>query len=236
MASPQTGNGYTAVANEIIEELIKRSFTATQLKIIMLIRRQTYGWKGRKSAELSLSFFQKATNVSKRYLSDGVNELIKMNVIKEIKKSTYNSPRIVGFNKDYDTWKCRTLLQQMSHSSTVELKQDTTVEPQFNTTVEPQFNQNNYIKTILKQRKTVVAKSDLDLALDDFYEMRKSKKKPMTERAKQLLMNNLLKLSEDSVEQVEILEQSILHTWDTVYPLKNQNDRHFKKSTGGIQL
>lgn len=59
--------------------------------------------------------------------------------------------------------------------------------------------------------------------LSDFIKMRKAKKKPMTDRALTTLLKKLDELSQNDDEKIRILEESILHTWDTVYPLKTYN-------------
>ena len=50
--------------------------------------------------------------------------------------------------------------------------------------------------------------------------MRVKIKKPMTPRARKLLLGHLQKLSGDEGEQIAILEQSILNGWQDVYALK----------------
>lgn len=57
-------------------------------------------------------------------------------------------------------------------------------------------------------------------ALRDFEQMRVKIKKPMTPRARKLLLGHLRKLSGDEGEQIAILEQSILNGWQDVYALK----------------
>ena len=73
----------------------------------------------------------------------------------------------------------------------------------------------------------------LNQAFIDFVEMRKKIKKPMTDRAVTLAKNKLAKyaaipFSDDinTVQAIKILEQSILNSWQDVYPLKEnkQND------------
>ncbi|HCS73018.1 MAG TPA: hypothetical protein DIW17_03995 [Clostridiales bacterium] len=140
MADVQLENGYTRIANELLEAVLKTPFIAAHLKIILTCWRYTYGF-GRKEAELSLNFISKATGISKRYISDGLTELINSNVLIVVKESTYSSSRIIAFNKNYSEWEYRTTIQQVNPTSTVEAEQDTTVEPQFNTTVELQFHQ-----------------------------------------------------------------------------------------------
>lgn len=140
MADVQLENGYTRIANELLEAVLKTPFVATHLKIILTCWRYTYGF-GRKETELSLNFISKATSISKRYISDGLTELINSNVLIVVKDSTYSSSRIIAFNKNYTEWMYRTTVPQVNRSSTGDVEVDTTVEPQFNTTVEPQFHQ-----------------------------------------------------------------------------------------------
>lgn len=61
--------------------------------------------------------------------------------------------------------------------------------------------------------------------LKDFEEMRKKIKKPMTDKAKSLLVEKLQELAPDDEEmQIKILEQSIVNCWQGVYPLKDDED------------
>ena len=59
----------------------------------------------------------------------------------------------------------------------------------------------------------------------DFEAMRKQIRKPMSERAKKLIVSKLQSLGEDKAN--EILEQSIVNCWQDVYPLKTgkNNDK-----------
>ena len=53
-----------------------------------------------------------------------------------------------------------------------------------------------------------------------FREMRKSIKKPLTERAEQMILNRLSELATNEYQQIEILNQSIMNCWQNVYQLK----------------
>lgn len=73
---------------------------------------------------------------------------------------------------------------------------------------------------------------ELDAAFRDYADMRKKIRKPMTEKAVDLAMKKLEKLScstqtgkMDSDMAVAILEQSILNSWQGLYPLKEPHDR-----------
>lgn len=57
-------------------------------------------------------------------------------------------------------------------------------------------------------------------ALHDFIKMRKAIKKVLTDRALKMICIQLDKLAQDDATKVAILEQSILNSWQAVYPLK----------------
>lgn len=63
--------------------------------------------------------------------------------------------------------------------------------------------------------------ADLLSALQGFEEMRVKIKKPMTDRAKKLLLTELVKLTVDRDTQIAILNQSITRCWAGVFSLKD---------------
>lgn len=73
----------------------------------------------------------------------------------------------------------------------------------------------------------------LKQALKDFCKMRKLIKKPVSDRAMQILLNKLNKFATDDKNKIAILEQSIEHSWQSVYPLKtDKTDIQQSKQTG----
>lgn len=66
----------------------------------------------------------------------------------------------------------------------------------------------------------------LNQAFKDYVAMRKQMKKPMTKKAIELAMNKLAKLSgNDNDTAVAILEQSILNSWQGLFPLKEKVEK-----------
>jgi phage replication O-like protein O len=146
----QLENGYTKIANELLVAIYGTNFNATQLKIILCVIRYTYGFN-RKSHELSIGFISKATGVSKRYISEELNNLIKSNVLVTVKEYSASKCRVLKLNKDYSKWLgYRTILQQVNNTSTGEQDFDTTDEEYFNTTDEEYFHQERQYKDITK--------------------------------------------------------------------------------------
>ena len=140
MADVQIENGYTRVANELLEAVYKTDFTATELKILLFVMRFTFGFS-KKSHQFSLTFISKGIGISKRYASNSVGKLINDNILKVIKEHTDTESRIVQLNKNYDKWMNRTAVQLVKQSMTGEAEYDTTDELEFKPTVEPHFHQ-----------------------------------------------------------------------------------------------
>lgn len=167
MARPKLENGYSKIANEILEAMVRTPFNATQFRIILVIWRYTYGFN-RKEHEISETFLVKATGISKRYVSSELNKLIDMRVMNLVKPSTYTKPKTLSFNKNYEEWvvDSRTKVQQVNNPSTVEELIDTTVEQSFHSpveqlftsTVEQSFHQE--IKILKKDLKESIKKEE----------------------------------------------------------------------------
>ena len=67
-------------------------------------------------------------------------------------------------------------------------------------------------------------KTELEKTLDDFYKMRNRIKKPMTEKAKEMLLTKLEKLAPNNEQlKIKILNQSIFYAWQGVFELKKDN-------------
>ena len=67
--------------------------------------------------------------------------------------------------------------------------------------------------------------SALDAALNDFAEMRKKMRKPLTDRALALTLSELEKIAPgDDEKKIAILNQSIQRGWQGVFPLKDGSE------------
>ena len=103
MANPQRENGFTGVANEIMDRLAMLKINGTQFRILMVIFRYTYGFQ-RCEHDLSITFLAKATGINPRVIRRELKTLIDSHVILVSKESTKSDSRVLKFNKDYDTW------------------------------------------------------------------------------------------------------------------------------------
>lgn len=103
MASPQTENGYTRIANELMEVIPLYKFNGTQFRILFVVLRYTYGFQ-RKSHDLSLTFIAENTGIHKQQIKRELDMLIKSKVLTEKSPPTFNKPRSIQLNKNYKEW------------------------------------------------------------------------------------------------------------------------------------
>ncbi|MBP3359589.1 MAG: replication protein [Clostridia bacterium] len=104
MANPQKEDGYTAVANEILEHVYSQPmFGGVKLKILMLVWRYTYGY-GRTEHELSLSFIANSIGSTPKVVSRELQKLLNMSVLIRSARGCNNHSQVLRFNKNYDEW------------------------------------------------------------------------------------------------------------------------------------
>jgi phage replication O-like protein O len=170
LVKPQKENGYTPIANELLEAIYSTSFNATQLKILLFIMRYTYGFS-RKEHAISLNFISNGTRISRRYVSSELNVLISAKIIIIAKEHTDTEARVLMLNKNYMEWDIRGRNgQQVNNSSTGEPEQDTTGEPEQDTTGEELFYQD---KQNIKQN---IKQSDVDQFFESIWQLYPNKK------------------------------------------------------------
>lgn len=96
MANPKVENGYTMVANELLDAIIRMAWSGSEIRIFWTIIRKTYGYQ-KKRDWISLSQIAEATGIAKTNVSREIKKLISKNVITR-------QGRQIGIQKDYDKW------------------------------------------------------------------------------------------------------------------------------------
>lgn len=103
MANPQTENGFTKIANEVFEELVKTALLGSEFQICFFVIRKTYGFN-KKEDRISLTQFEKGTNLSRPTVVKSLKNLVSRNILKRSESLIYK------FNKDYESWVVNTAL------------------------------------------------------------------------------------------------------------------------------
>jgi len=100
MQNIQAENGYTKIADAILEKVAQTKLNGTQFRILMIVWRSTYGWQ-KKEHELSLSYLVTATKINKRQIQRELNIMIELGILTEVKPPSFNTSRVIAFNKNY---------------------------------------------------------------------------------------------------------------------------------------
>ena len=96
MANPQLEDGYTRIANEIIEALMRIYLPGNQWQVLLCIIRKTYGF--RKKVDLIANYqIVEATGLPKSTVSRALRRLEQQGLINRSGKS-------IGFQKDWEQW------------------------------------------------------------------------------------------------------------------------------------
>jgi len=107
MANPQKENGFTAIANEILEQLVKTPLLGAEFQVLLHIIRKTYGYN-KKQDRISFTQFEKATGISRQT----INKTIKNLIIKGMIVKIYLPDGNIGYTfiKDHEKWVVKTHL------------------------------------------------------------------------------------------------------------------------------
>lgn len=101
MASPQTEDGYTKLANELVDKFFEYRIPGQEMQIVWVIIRKTWGYQ-KKWDWISLSVFEDLTHIDRRKCHVLLSSLIEKKIV--TKKGDKNKP-MYCFNKNYEEWK-----------------------------------------------------------------------------------------------------------------------------------
>lgn len=187
MANPQLKNGFTQLANEILEVLARTNLSGQEFRIILAIVRKTYGFK-KKSDFISISQFKKLTGInSTARVSQLTNSLEKKNML--VINRTSGGTKKYMINKDYTEWQGLSdqdinTLRNMKGSTLEKLKHP--FKNSLNTKQNIQKKNREYLKKIYTIDDIANLKVKPDQIKKYFYSIGDNKYKP-TQDGKQLI-------------------------------------------------
>lgn len=103
MANVQLENGYTRIANELLQALAMFSFSGAELAICLMLIRLTYGYHQIKR-QISLGMLARETGLHRISVAKTVDHLVKTNVVGKQNTKGKRTINILWINKDYATW------------------------------------------------------------------------------------------------------------------------------------
>ena len=99
MASPQIENGFTKIANELLDALCALDLTGHEWKVVHAIIRKTYGYN-KKEDWMTNTQIMLLTGQTQQKVSQAKRSLVGKNIVTE------NGNKI-SINKDYEKWICQ---------------------------------------------------------------------------------------------------------------------------------
>lgn len=107
MANPQAENGFTKIANEILERLVNTPLLGAEFQVLLFIIRKTYGYN-KKQDRISFTQFEKATGISRQTINKTIKNLVAKGMIVKI----YLPEGNIGYSfiKDHEKWVVKTHL------------------------------------------------------------------------------------------------------------------------------
>lgn len=139
MASPQVEEGFTRIANEVLDKLIQAPLGATELRCVLAIIRRSWGW-GKREAEIALKQFAELTARDVESIRDALSSLQKKRVIAQVRPPAFNIAATWSVEKNWELWEWGDGKKPQSAIKTTDPVKNHTPHPVKNHTPDPVEN------------------------------------------------------------------------------------------------
>lgn len=179
--------------------------------------------QGEKGCYASNEHLAEFCQCSKTKVSTAISKLIKCGYLYiqnfDGRKRELKS-RVSNFERQ-DIKNCNADIQNLKESNT-----DSNTD---NNTVSNKKERKSKSKSYDEQIAEYTENEELQNALKAFVQMRSFIKKPMTEYALKLMLKKLDELGNNDMTKIAILNQSITHNWQGIFPLKDEYTKKEKQ-------
>lgn len=209
------------ITNELIRSENLKANTKILLLVLMTYENDNEGYSYPTHDQLI-----KTTGLSKNTLIKCLNELEEKKYIKRVKYSGVNNRYYISENiEELSSIKIDTDIKNNTGSSIKidtrgSIKNDTLQVLYTSNKKEKEKNKTNLDKII----EAYTENDSLKEAIKDFIKMRKTIKKPVTDRSLKLTLNKLDQYGRNDLEKIEILENSIMNCWQGIFELNNKKE------------
>ena len=246
MASPQKENGHISIANEIAEALMRIHLSGYENRVLWAIFRKTYGWN-KTEDWITNSQIAKMINIAESHVSRTIKILIQKNIVtKNGKKLGFQKdydqwgklPKLVSNRqkvtkigkcetpiglgeKVTENGKCKKLPIQDKKLPKMVNKVTKNGIKKLPKLVDTKDNKDTTTKDTIQKTEIFPFLKDKNFSktFQDYLDMRKANGKKTTDRAIELRLKDLH--TYDIKIAIAMLEQSIMNSWQGVFPLKN---------------
>lgn len=207
----QVENGnYTRIVNPLLEKLIQIPFKGCELAVALFILRKTYGYQKCEDS-ISLSQFQDGLQRSRQTIVTALKNLQLVNIVRLVKQGdSKKNANIWKINKYFESWKLVNTVRLVKRNNGTGLtKRSQLVKTVRHTKERTKEN---------KERSKFFNDTEFTKLWEDYIKMRKTIKKPITEKGQELALK---KLEKESIEIAKkMLEQSIFNSWQGLFQVK----------------
>lgn len=99
--TPQLENGFTRIANPILEKIALVNLSPYETRTIMALWRKTWGW-GKREDRISITQFQRITGLDRR---NQVRALVRLEKRKLVNRRKTKRTTVYSFQKCYERWR-----------------------------------------------------------------------------------------------------------------------------------
>lgn len=214
-------DGFTAIPNELLFAMGQFGFTQRQYQVLFAVIQKTLAWRKEMDWICNEQIAELANLYDHKVASKVKNELVAINVL--IQKG-----RKIGLNLVVSEWKKinstnnTKIVQSVRNESYKSTTRNRTNHTNTKETITKEKRNNNPLPPTGKKQKFVAEEFDLPewVNRDDwigFCDMRKSIKKPLSERACAIALGKLEKLKSQGENISDVLKQSTFHNWQGLF-------------------
>jgi phage replication O-like protein O len=227
MASPQTENGFTKIANELYDVILRSNFKLREMKIILIVIRYTYGFN-RKEKELSVRFISKATGIGFQHIGDSIKNLVRKNILAVQVSDSHMQGRTIALNKNYETWELGCSQKSdggVPKKLTVRVPKRVTKKEIKENIKKVNFS---FLDILPKHLHTI----EFINAFEDWIKYRTSIRKKM----KLLTIKKQIEFLSEQPNPIECIENSIRNQWQGLFEVKSKNIDEKKLITSNLRI
>jgi phage replication O-like protein O len=114
VANPQIEDGYTRIANELLEAFAMFRVAGREIQVIWAILRLTYGY-GKRTAVIPLRQIAQFTGMNRVEIARLVSNLRYRNIL-SVTNNGDRKPLTIGINKDYSKWMAVTNIDAVTNN------------------------------------------------------------------------------------------------------------------------
>ena len=135
----------------------------TQFRIVLLVLRETYGFN-RKECSLSESYIASRLGLKRQNVHREIKGLFGQKILSVVQEATFNSSRVISFNKHYDMW--RVQLQESEINAGIKKDSSREIELDSSTGIGLDSHRKKPLNKPLKKDMSEAKTSDSPIAIE----------------------------------------------------------------------